>query len=232
MQLQDAPANYFFKLWPWIETNKVRLIWAGGIAVVAAALISYTYNRRAQRELEAGIAFTQVLMTDPRTATGEKQSALFQKVAADYSGTAAAQRAILQSGAILYGAHKYSEAQTQFERFLSQYSGTTLAGQAALGAAASLDAQGKTDLAAAAYQRVISSYSDSVPALFAKYRLAQIDEQRGKINEALTLYEDIAHNSVGGSLAAEAGLRTMELKTAPAAGAANPTPQAPFKLSP
>jgi len=170
MQLQDAPANYLFKLWPWIEANKIRLIWGGGILAVAIAVIFFSIQRRAQREIDAGFAFTQAIMAEPRNSPVEKEAALFMKLASDYAGTAAAQRAILQSAAMLFGAQKYPEAQAQFEQFLSQYSGSTLASQAALGVASCLDAQGKTDLAAAAYQRVINSYFDSVPALYANSR--------------------------------------------------------------
>jgi predicted negative regulator of RcsB-dependent stress response len=232
MQLQDAPVNYFFKVWPWIEANKIRLIWGGGIVAVAVALVAFSIQRRAQREIDAGIAFTQAIMTESRDNGAEKQAAEFMKVAVDYAGTAAAQRAILQSAAIMFGAHKYPEAQAQFEQFLSQYSGSTLASQAALGVASCLDAQGKTDQAAGAYQRVINNYYDSVPALFARYRLAEIFEQQDKITDAMNLYEDIARTSPGSGLASQAGLRAMELKTRPEPGATNPTPAAPFKLSP
>lgn len=232
MQLHDAPVNYFFKLWPWIEANKIRLICGASIIAVAIALVSFNFHRRAQKEIDAGMALTKAMMSDPRNNTVEKQTGSFMKVASDYSGTAAAQRAILQSAAMLYGTQKYAEAQAQFEQFLSQYSGSTLAGQAALGVASCLDAQGKTEPAAAAYQRVISSYYDSVPAIFAKYRLAQINEQQGKVTEALTLYEDIARATSGSGLASEAGLRAMELRTLPVAGATNPVPAAPFKLTP
>jgi predicted negative regulator of RcsB-dependent stress response len=232
MELHEAPAHYLYKLWPWFEANKIRLLVGGGIIIVAAGVISFNVHRRTQREIDAGMALTKALMADPRNNTLEKQTASFLKVASDYAGTAAAQRAILQSAATLFGTHKYAEAQAQFEQFLSQYSGSALASQAALGAASSLDAQGKTEPAAAAYQRVITSYADSVPAVFAKYRLAQIYEQQGKLTEALNFYEDIARTSPGSGLASEAGLRVMELRTAPAAGATNPVPAAPFKLSP
>jgi len=224
--------NYFFKLWPWVEANKIRLIWGGVIVAVGAGLISFTFHQRAQKEIDAGIALTQAMMSDPRNATVEKQVGLFMKLAGDYSGTAAAQRAIMQSGAMLFGAHKYADAQAQFQQFLSQYPGSTLAAQAALGVAACQDAQGTMDTAAAAYQRVIASYPDSIPANFAKYRLAQIDEQLGKVTEALNLYEDITRINPGSTLASEAGLRAMELKTAPAAAVTKPVPAAPLKLNP
>jgi predicted negative regulator of RcsB-dependent stress response len=232
MELHDAPAHYLFKLWPWVEANRTRLIIGGGIIIVAAGLISFHFHQRTQREIDAGIAMTQAMLTDPRDTTVEKQAGLFLKVASDYSGTAAGQRAMLQSAALLFGAQKFADAQTQFQQFLSQYPGSTLAAQAALGVAACLDAQGKMDPAAAAYQRVFSSYSDSTPTLFAKYRLAQIYEQQGKAAEALNFYESIARDNPGSPFASEAGLRAMRLKAPPAPAATSPAPAAPLKLNP
>jgi predicted negative regulator of RcsB-dependent stress response len=207
MELHDAPAHYFFKLWPWIEANRTRLMIGGGIVIVGAGLISFRSYQRTQREIDAGTALTQAMMADPRNNTVDQQAGLFMKVAEDYSGTAAAQQ------------------------FLKQYSSSTLAAQAALGLASCLDAQGKTDPAAAAYQQVLKSYSDSAVALHAKFRLAQINEQQGKITDALNLYEDLARANPNTSLGSDAGLRAMELKmtttTAPA-----PSPVGPVKLTP
>jgi predicted negative regulator of RcsB-dependent stress response len=232
MELHEAPAHYFFKLWPWIETNKIRLIWGGSIVIVVAGLISFHSYRRAQREIDAGLALTQAMITDPRNNTVETQAGLFLKVAGDYAGTAAGQRASLQSAAMLFSAQKYPAAQAQFEQFLGQYSGSSLAAQAALGVAACLDAQGKTAPAADAYNRVIKSYSDSSAAIYAKYRSAQIDEQQGKMTDALNLYEDVARNSPNSSLGMEAGMRAMELKMMLPATATNSAPAAPLKSNP
>jgi len=232
MELHEAPAHYFFKLWPWIEANKIRLIWGGGIVVIAAGLISYRSYRREQKEFDAGMALTETMMSAPRNTTIEKQAGLFLKVAGEYSGTAASQRALLQSAAMLFEAQKYADAQAQFQQFLGQYSGSALVAQAALGAAACLDAQGKTDPAAAAYRQIINSYADSPAAIYATFRLAQINEQQGKVTEALKLYENITRTSPNSPLGMEAGIRAMELKVQPAATATIPTPATAPKPNP
>ncbi len=232
MELRDTPETYLFKLWPWFEANKIRLLWGGGIVVVAVGLFYFRFNRQAQNEIDAGVALTQLMLSDPRNSTAENQAGLFLKVAGDYRGTVAGQRAMLQSAALLYQGRKYADAQARFQEFLNQYPDSTLAPQAALGVAACLDAQGKTDTAAAAYQRVFNSYSDPGPAAFARFRLAQIDEQLGKGTEALNLYEDVAHSSSGSTLGSEAGLRAMELKMTSAPAAAHPAPAAPLKSNP
>jgi len=72
MQLQDAPAAYLFKLWPWFEANRIRIIWGGGVIVVAAGLISFYSWQRDQKEIAAGKALTQLMTSVPRNAiTGQ-----------------------------------------------------------------------------------------------------------------------------------------------------------------
>ena len=232
MQLNDAPETYLFKLWPWIETNKIRIAWGGGIIVVAVGLISFHAWQRNQKEIIAGETLSRLMVSDSRTATAEQQAGLFFKVAGDYPGTAAGQRAMLQSAGMLFEAGKYPGAQAQFQQFLNQYPDSSLAAQAALGVAASLDAQGQADPASAAYQRVISSYPEVIVAGYAKYRLAQIDERLGKLTEALNLYEDVARSNPSSQLGSDAGLRAMELKMKPSSASPATAPAAPIKLKP
>jgi len=212
MEIQDAPAAYFFKLWPKIEANWIRIALGGSVIVVVAVSISFYSWQRDQKEINAGKALTQFMMTVPRNATGSQQADLFLKIAGDYQGTSAGQRAWLHGGAMLFAAGRYADAQTQFQKFLDAHPDSFFAAQAALGVATSLDAQGKTDLAAGAYQRVISSSSDVMVTSSAKYALAQIDEHQGKLADAMNLYEEVMRNNPNGSLGSEAGLRAMELK--------------------
>jgi TolA-binding protein len=212
MELQDAPATYFFKLWPKIEANWIRIILGGSVIAVAAVLISFYSWQREQKEITAGKALTQFMISVPRNATDDQQADLFLKIAGDYRGTSAGQRAWLQGAVMLFEAGRYADAQTQFQKFLDAHPDSFFAAQAALGVATSLDAQGKTDLAAGAYQRVINTSSDAMVTSSAKFALAQIDERQGKLTEAMNLYEDVVRNNPNGSLGSEAGLRAMELK--------------------
>ena len=213
MEIQDAPAAYFFKLWPKIEANWIRIIMGGSVIVVAAVLISFYSWQRDQKEINAGKALTQFMMSAPRNVTSSQQADNYLKIAGDYQGTTAGQRAWLQGAAMLFAAGRYADAQTQFQKFLDAHSDSFFAAQAALGVATSLDAQpGKTDLAAGAYQRVINIASDVMVASSAKFALAQIDERQGKLADAMNLYEDVMRNNPNSSLGSEAGLRAMELK--------------------
>jgi TolA-binding protein len=229
MELQDAPAAYFFKLWPKIEANWIRIVSGGGVIIAAAMLISFYSWQQDQREISAGKALTQLIMAAPRNAADSQQADGFLKIAGEYHGTPAGQRAWLQGAAILFAAGRYADAQTQFQRFLDTSPDSFFAAQAALGVATSLDAQGKTDLAADAYQRVIRTYSDTMATSSAKFALAQIDERQNKLADALNLYEEIMRSNPNGSLGSEAGLRAMELKTKLPAASSSTAPAAPFR---
>jgi len=231
MEIQDAPATYLFKLWPWFEANRIRIIWGGGVIVVAAVLISFYSWQRGQNEISAGKALTQMMSSIPRNATASQQADLYLKITTDYQGTSAGQRALLQGAAMLFAAGRYADAQAQFQKFLDVHPDSFFAAQAALGVATSLDAQGKTDLAAGVYQRIINNYSDAVAVDSARFALAQINERQGKLAEAVNLYEAIVRYNPNGSLGSEAGLRLMELKTKLQSASPSTAPAAPFKLS-
>ena len=229
MEIQDAPAAYFFKLWPKIEANWIRIALGGGVIVVVAVSISFYSWQRDQKEINAGKALTQFMMTVPRNATGSQPADLFLKIAGDYQGTSAGQRAWLQGAAILFEAERYAEAQAQFQKYLDAHPDSFFAAQATLGVATCLDAQGKMDLAAGVYQRVINTASDASAVNSAKFAMAQIDERQGKSTDALNLYEDIVRSNPNSSVGSEAGLRAMELKMKLPSASPSTAPAAPFK---
>jgi TolA-binding protein len=227
MEIQDAPAAYFFKLWPKIEANWIRIALGGGVIIVVAMLIYYYSWQRDQKEINAGMALTQLMMTAPRNVTGSQPADSLLKIAGDYRGTTAGQRAWMQGAAMLFAAGRYADAQTQFQKFLDAHPDSFFAAQAALGVATSLDAQGKTDLAAGAYQRVINISSDVMVASSAKFALAQIDERQGKLADAMNLCEDVMRSNPNSSLGSEAGLRAMELKMKLPSATPSTAPAAP-----
>ena len=212
MQTQDAPAEIIFKLWPWFEANKNRLI-ALAVAVVAGlAVLFFISSQKEQKEIDAGQALTQLLVTPQAAANVGQMADALAQFAAKYPGTAAGQRAQLQAGAALFGAGRYADAQAQFQKFLDASATGPLAATAQLGIAASFEAQGKFKEAAAAYQKVVSSFSGSTSMLPAEFALGRIAEQQGQLTEAARHYESAARASLGGSLASEAAMRAMEIK--------------------
>jgi len=221
MQTQDAPAEFLFKLWPWLEANKNRLIGAAAAIIAVAAILFFISSHRAQQEVDAGEALTMLLVSPTANANSEPMAEALEQLAGKYPGTAAGQRAQLQAGAELFNAGRYPDAQAQFQKFLDHDSTSPLAATAELGLAASLEAQNKLDAAAAAYQRVTSVFAGSTSVLPAEFALGRIAEQQNKLTEAVSHYENAAQASLGGTLAQEAAQRVFELKNKIAA--AKPT---------
>jgi predicted negative regulator of RcsB-dependent stress response len=221
MQAQDSTTLFLLKLWPWVETNKNRLIAGAAIAVLAIFVIWFVACQRESKEIAAGQALAQAALSG-----GGQTADIYLKVAAQYSGTIAGERAQLQGAAAFFDAGRYADAQAQFQKFLDAHPDSEFSGQAALGVAASIDAQGKTDLAVGSYQRVISISSDAVVVGAAKFGLARIEESQGRLNEALVLYQDVAKTDPNGSLSSEAAMRLMELRSKLPAPTPAPTPAA------
>jgi predicted negative regulator of RcsB-dependent stress response len=213
MQTQDAPAEFLFKLWPWLEANKNRLIGALVAVIIFAGVMYFISSQREQKEIDAGQALTLLLESPPADASGGQMAVAFAQLAAKYPGTAAGQRAQLQAAAAQFSAGSYDDAQAQFQKYLDTSSTGPLAATAQLGVAASLEAQDKLDLAAAAYQKVVASYSSSTSYLPAEYALGRIAEQQNKLTEAESRYEIVAGASLGGTLAQEAHQHALEIKT-------------------
>ncbi len=208
MQAQDATTLFLLKLWPWVEANKNRLIAGAAFAAIAIFIIWFVACQRESKEIAAGQALTQVVLS-----SGAPAAEAYLKIATQDPGTAAGQRALLQGAAALFGAGKFADAQAQFQKYLDAHRDSEFSGQAALGVAASLDAQGKTDLAVSAYQRVINSAYDAPLVSAAKFGLARIDESQGRLNDALVLYQDVASANPSTSLGSEAAMRLMELRS-------------------
>ena len=222
METQDVPAEFLFKLWPWLEANKTRLIGGGAAIVLVAIIYSFVAWQHGQNEINAGEAFTQLMLTPSSSLDATQEAAAFAELASKYSGTEAARRAQLQAAGTLFDAGNYADAETQFEKYLAGNSAGPLAATAQLGIAASLEAQNKLDQAAAAYQRVVSAFPDSPLLPTADLALGRIAEQQNKLTEALNHYEDAARSPMGGSIANEAMVRAAEVKAKTAATAPKP----------
>jgi TolA-binding protein len=231
MQAQDTSTFFFFKLWPWVEANLKRIGISAGIAAAVAFLISFYFWQQDQKEIAAGRALTQLIVSTPPNINASQLADSYLQIANGHPGTRAEQRALLQSATALFAAGRYADAQTQFGKFLDAHPDSQFSSQAALGVAASLEAQGKTDLAVGAYQKVINGFADPMAADSAKFALARIDESQDKVSDALNFYEDVAHANPNNSLGSEAALRAMELKAKLAPASSATAPSNSFNLS-
>jgi predicted negative regulator of RcsB-dependent stress response len=227
MEAQESTTVFLLKVWPWVETNRNRLI-GGAVAIVIVVFVVWFFVWKGeQREIDAGQALSQAVM-----APGGPTADVYLKVATDHPDTAAGQRALLDAATELFTDGRYTESQAQFQKFLDSYPDSEFFGEAALGVAVSLDAQNKPDLAADAYQRVLRGTSDTASINAAKFGLAGIDAAQGHLDEALVYYQDVARGNPGISIGAEAGLRALELRNQMPAPASPAVPAAPAPATP
>ena len=222
-------SDYLFKVWPWIEANVKRIAYAvGAVAILVFIYLFHGYSLN-QTEITAGQALSAVIVS----SSASQQPDAYLKVAADYPGTPAAQRALLDGASLLFTTGKFPEAQAQFQKFLDAYPENSFTAPALLGVAASLDAQGKTADAISAYQKAAGQASNGSVTASAKFAVARIYEAQGKTAEAMKLYEEVARANPNSQLSNEAGLRATELKTKSPSAAAKPATAvaAPFTLT-
>lgn len=219
MQSQDTESLVYFKIVPALVANKNRII-GGLVAVLVVILLVLFFSwERDQKEVNAGQAFSQVWVSSQSNPAD--LASQYLKIAGDYAGTQAGQRAQLQGAAVLFAAGNYADAQTQFQKFADSFPNSALIATAVLGVAASLEAQSKTDAALDAYRKVLDTYTDETSQLVAKFATARIYEQSGKVSDALRYYQEIAHTAPSSALGQQASLKAVELSaTLPKAPAA------------
>jgi predicted negative regulator of RcsB-dependent stress response len=206
MQAQDATTIYVLKLWPWFEENKKAIMIGAAIIIVVVFFFWFSSVQHTQKETAAGEAMSQLLVSQ----TGQSADA-YLKIASDYSGTVAGQRAVLQAASMLFAQGNYADAQTQFQKFIDENHDSQFYVQALFGNAACLAAENKPDDAITAYQRVINSSSIGPEVNSSKFAIGEIEESQGRLNDAVTFYEDVAGGDPGGALGAEARQRLLEL---------------------
>jgi predicted negative regulator of RcsB-dependent stress response len=217
MQTQDASTEILIKFWPWLEANR-KLLVGVAVALGVVGFGSYYYStEKAQNAVDAGQAYTQLQLNMPPNPTVQQVADAFLQLAQKYSGTIAAERAQLQSAAVLFGAGRYADAQAVFQQFVGTHSGSSLAAAAQLGVAASLESQNKLDDALTNYRAVLTSYPDSADVLPAKFSLARVLEAQGKLKDASDYYQEVMRSPLAGSLASEAAQRLSQIQTVLAA---------------
>jgi TolA-binding protein len=213
MESDATQSDLVYKLWVWGDKNKKQLLWGLVALVVVGIGIAFWLAHQSETQNDANDALSKLTSRGFSAATPAPTPEALLKVASDYSGTEAGQRALLLSAGDLFAAGKYDEAQAQFQKFLQQYSGSPFTAQAALGVAACYDAQGKTSDAISGYQGVADRYQGQNVAPQAKLALARLLEGQGKFKEARASLEEITR-TYPGTINSEAAVRLQELNAA------------------
>jgi tetratricopeptide (TPR) repeat protein len=238
MEQNIAESPLLWNAWVWLEKNRKAVLF-GVVGVAAAGLLAGTMAwSKKQKQLAAGEALSQVLLTQMMSGSRTDGADGLLKVANSHAGTQGGAQAQLLAAGALFVSGKYSESQAQFEKFGREYVGHALAPQGKLGLASCLAAQGKTEEAARAYKDLADRYPNANTASQARFALGGIYESQGKLEDALSLFEQIARTEVNGALGSEAGMRAEEIRIKlppvpmPAVTAAPPITVTPTNVAP
>lgn len=191
MESDIASTGQLYSLLGWVDKNRKQIISAVVIVVVVGVLVAFFNWRNDQRQILAGEAVSGVMAE--ATADHINSDALL-KVAADYSGTDAAARALQAAAGQLFVDGKLAEAQAVFERFVAEYGQHALLAQAKFGIAMCLDAQGKSFEATTAFKEVVDRFPGANTATPAKFHLAGLYEAQGKMLMARDLYMELTRD--------------------------------------
>jgi len=192
MDSETSQSSRFYEFLAWVELNKKNLaIGAGALVALCFGYFVYQWHSNEQ-EAAANQALSAIRSTpSPSPMLPEPKAQEYLKVANEFSGTAAGERALLMAAADLYAQGKYQEAQAQFERFLKNYSHSPLAPQAVYGVAVCADALNKVDEALAKYQDVVARYPTESVAGQARLAMGRLYEAKNQPELALKTYEEL-----------------------------------------
>ena len=197
-----------YKLIDWAVKNRQKIYFGVGAIIVVVAALAIVNARATSRETAANkeLFGLQSLM-GPTGGKTLPDPAGYLKVAADYPGTGAGERADLLASGLLFGSGKYAESQKQFEKFTTDYPESAFKAQAVFGIASALEAQGKATDAVAKYVEVTRTFSTDPVADPARLALARIYEVQNKPEEALKLYDIVTKPGAMSVWSSEAGGR-------------------------
>lgn len=215
MQSDASQSGGSIALLTWLEVNKQKLLIGGGAAVVVFFGAFLFIQHQAQKETAASQALSDVrLPFSAAAATPPDTADKLASVAAEYSGSKAAARALLISAGILFADAKsaadFAKAEQRFTQVTKEYPESPWIAQATLGVAASLAAQGKTAEATAKYEDVRRRFATSPVIDDAKLALARIYE-KDKPEDAFKLYEELIKEGGNNVMGMEANIRQSSL---------------------
>ncbi len=216
----------------WGDAHKKQLLASFGVVLVVGLGIAFWFVHKNNVQGDANNALSMVLSRDITAVSPAPTADAFLKVADDYSGTDAAQRAAVLAASQLYASGKFDDARGQFQKFLQQYPGSSFLGTAALGIAACADAMGQTNDAIAGYKNVTEHYPDPTVSPRARFALSRLEEAQGNAREAENQLQDIA-KEFPGLMNAEISERLVELlKAHPELQQTNAAPPARMPAAP
>ncbi len=197
----DKLAHRAKAAWAWCqEHNREAMAIAGGLALVAAAIVWY-FVKEAERESQSWLQLSTVTQeidqaerlkadTRDRKKDAEEAARKFKRILRDYGDTAATPFVELEWGNTLYEKADYQGAHDAYARLVAKY-GRTPAGQLGLwGQALAAEQLGKYEEAVAALQRLRKGCPQYL-TMQVEFDLARCLEAAGRDAEAKPHYDAV-----------------------------------------
>jgi predicted negative regulator of RcsB-dependent stress response len=192
MESEQTQSDWQVAVAAWWEVNKKAVAkLAIGAVLIGLAWYSWSYYKGAKETEASGALLALNRPPDGGGRPPVPSASEFLKVADQYSGTQAAERAELLAAGSLYAEKKYPEAKHKFEMFLSAHPEGILSEIAEFGIASCLNAANDIDKARDAYQQFISRHGSSTMVNQARLELGLLLEAKNQPEQALKLYDQV-----------------------------------------
>lgn len=176
----------------WLHDRRKPLLIGGVVAAVLALAWGFWAWNKATHETDANAQFFLIPIEGGMRSMAVSPAPLLE-VAGAYPGTAAGEHALALAAEELFTQGKYPEAYQKFSEYIDTYPDSALIPQAKVGLAACLEAEGKTSEAIAKYHEIILTYPTEMSIVSpAKLTLARLYEESNQLQQALSLYAELA----------------------------------------
>src|ERR1043166_7619484 len=109
MESEAAEMEFYYKASKWAHQYRKEIAWGVAGAVLIGLITGFVIWRHDENQANANNALSQAFSQAQENPAGASPDSLL-KVASDYSGTPAAQRALLLAGVNYFNEHKFPEA--------------------------------------------------------------------------------------------------------------------------
>lgn len=209
----EAPESAgLIELLTWLDVNKKKLVMGAAAFVAIGFAVSVVRYAKNQKELGASEALLELRTPlNAPTNTPPASSSAFLKIAEDFKGTSAAERAEFLAAATLHTEEKYEQARAAFEKFAGQYPSSAWVAAAQFGVGSSWEALKNPEKAMAAYKTVVDTYPNSSAVADARLAIARLHESKKEPEMALKIYDSLTGTNSVSARAGDASIRKEAL---------------------
>lgn len=186
--ITDSTAYYDFLAW--LEVNKKRLITISIVIAILALVVSWVVWSKNEKEKEASAALIKLTFSVPGDNAPQPSAADFNKIAEQYAGTHAAERATLLAAGASFTENRYEDALKQFQSFQTQFASSSLIPVALVGIAACQESLDRIDEAIKSYQDIKAKFPNEPVSIQANTALGRLYEIKKQPELAIKAYTE------------------------------------------